>query len=685
MFEGDNLDSHRLKQHSALITVILGGTYVVSAMLLLLLLRQEIELPIFLKILAPVILVIGIAVNLTLSRRFSLVLQKNITIENTLRILTMLLAISIGVALLAQFSLLRLILAFCTLFPCLVLSRTVHPHSWLLIFSILSAGLFLLPGQDSYLQAYDAPTHVFFASSYARDWWGEIEPRWSGGYSKFSYPPLLHQLIAIISFTGIDISIAYTIVLWLFMIFSPIAFYLFARNFTSTQGALFIAFLSILLPSTRMMIFSWGQAAGYTGLILTLFALGWLGRYICTGRWINLLLTIVATATAATTHHNTILFFWPTAFGIVLVAHSRSIHLRVFLRRTLSAIVLSILAIIVAIIPFWLWVSGFEIQTPIPHPSRENIFADIRISHLYFYEIYGFFLLYLPIIIFNVFKKLYITYLLLLCGLLFYLILGLGGTTTLPALIFGYNWNWLTFERFTIWSTVFLLVLSGITFYNSWSLTTRWVSSYIVTYIMIYTTIGGIANVEHYRMTPDALDLDPIVRWLNTEEDCRELYLGFGFNYQFPELSTYTNATTLDGYWYTARTDPLLRQSGVGALNDALYWTNGRSTLEAFLAREEPVPANCILLNDYAPYNADYRDILRSHNWVQVKRIASRVSVWQKATRSGFAYVEQVKPRHSISSFLWGFLPPTFALLTVLLTLRSILSHGNSSDNYLPT
>src|SRR5690349_4816631 len=47
-----------------------------------------------------------------------------------------------------------------------------------------------------FLRAWDAPTHIFIASGYRIGWWDIWETRWFGGYSKASYPPLAHQLLA---------------------------------------------------------------------------------------------------------------------------------------------------------------------------------------------------------------------------------------------------------------------------------------------------------------------------------------------------------------------------------------------------------------------------------------------------------------------------------------------------------
>jgi len=50
-----------------------------------------------------------------------------------------------------------------------------------------------------YRRSFDAYVHLFFADHYRRGWWSLWEPRWYTGFSVTSYPPLVHQVIALLS------------------------------------------------------------------------------------------------------------------------------------------------------------------------------------------------------------------------------------------------------------------------------------------------------------------------------------------------------------------------------------------------------------------------------------------------------------------------------------------------------
>ncbi len=49
---------------------------------------------------------------------------------------------------------------------------------------------------------YDSLIHVFFADHYANSWFEPWNFKWYTGFTSMSYPPLVHQLIALLSFIG---------------------------------------------------------------------------------------------------------------------------------------------------------------------------------------------------------------------------------------------------------------------------------------------------------------------------------------------------------------------------------------------------------------------------------------------------------------------------------------------------
>jgi hypothetical protein len=137
-------------------------------------------------------------------------------------------------------------------------------------------------------------------------------------------------------------------------------------------------------------------------------------------------------------------------------------------------------------------------------------------------------------------------------------------------------------------------------------------------------------------------------------------YLAFGFGFQLPEISTYTNGKTLDGLWHTARRDPFLRNSGVGALGDALFYDNGKDILLSFLSREYPSPANCVLVNETIFDSFKYHRLLEKTGWKIEVYLNDQITLWKNNSVEIVPDDSSAPPKNTlllIEEVLWGILP----------------------------
>jgi uncharacterized membrane protein len=87
-----------------------------------------------------------------------------------------------------------------------------------------------------YRSSYDAATHEFFADHYARSWFGLWEPRWFAGFSVSSYPPLVHQVLALLG-AVLSPDVAFGALLLFTLLALPVAIWSFARLFVSPAAA----------------------------------------------------------------------------------------------------------------------------------------------------------------------------------------------------------------------------------------------------------------------------------------------------------------------------------------------------------------------------------------------------------------------------------------------------------------
>ena len=536
-----------------------------------------------------------------------------------------------------------------------------------IVFAVTVSATFFAPVvvRHEYLRAYDAPTHIFFSSSHLQDWWSLIEPRWYGGYPKASYPPLAHQLVALLAAVDGNLELSYEIVAWLFLSIVPLAVYQFARVFVDQRSALAACIMAVSLPSIRLMVFCWGQMPGFVSLVLLMFSMKAMSEYLETGNKCAAISTICLFTACVVSHHATALYLLPpTALVVVLTKLALGCgRRRTILTRFALAVVSSAMLSALAMPPYWQWLTNFRMQVPIPHPSRENILADPELARPYFFDLYGYVLILVPCIVPLALTKRYL--LPLFIAFVFFMIMGLGGTTALPHFLLGSRWEWLTYERFQIWATVLALPLIGQAVLRIKSKATM----YAFTFVLVLFGLSALAwllDPQYQRMTLTPVSLSAIRDTFAQTPVCQERYLALGFGYQLPDLSTYSNARTLDGLWHSARTDPLLRDSGVGALGDAAYYgDDGWKTLDVFLSRKTPSAANCILINELTPHSQSYRDMVQQHGWILRTTSDGAISLW---TRRGTPVKSQsvASPdRPGPLGVLWGVAPISVLVLAI--------------------
>ncbi|MBE0669649.1 MAG: hypothetical protein IH588_03600 [Anaerolineales bacterium] len=536
----------------------------------------------------------------------------------------------------------------------------------IILISFLFWGIAFLSGAQ--LNSWDGLTHIFFSKGYADNWWSVWDDRWYGGFNKASYPPLAHQLVALLIIITGKIELSYSIILWLFLTIFPLAVYRFSRVFINADGSLIAAFLSIFLPSIRVMTFVFGQFAGFASLTFLLLSIS---SYSIFMRQRSLLAGCVSVGwlgCVVASHTNTFFFLAPLLFVVtgLYLFNVLKISLKQKLVSNLIIISLYLLISAIIILPFWLWFLDYRMQTPIMHPSRWNLLSLVGtgIFRLYFLDMYDYLLLAYLVLAIGLFRDR--SYLLLFFCFSIYFLLGLGGSTDLPNIVFGKDWEWLTYERFSVWASVISLPMIG---YGLQSLQVPSLRFLLKVFVLISVLNAFIwlFNPSINQMTRQRMDLSSVYEVFNSNTQCKNRFLTLGFDYQLPEFSIYTNARTLDGLWHTARTDDFLRQSGMGSLDTALYWGNGENLLREFLARKDLVPARCIFLNETNLLNAmKYRTILIETGWRQEKIDGSLISYWVRSYE--ILAQENSEPKDgslNLQILLWGILPIFNLCLTI--------------------
>ena len=558
-----------------------------------------------------------------------------------------------------------------------------------ILIAFICHGLFILTAR--YRLSYDAYTHMLFADHYANDWFSLWDTRWYTGFEVISYPPLIHQLIAIfIPIIGFDA--AFALILWLVTTLYPLGVYAFSRVFAGKTASSYAAIASAVMLPIYVTAHIFGQLPFLAATFFALFGAAVLARFLRDGGFHNFILAVSITATTMAAHHATLLVqpFLILALTIHQLNQRYALdgglsiqHWKKTLSRLGIFLTFAIPAGIIVIWPFWLWGTHQQLQTPIDHISRHNFLTNSLAPAIFFWPFY------IPIgaVIPFLFYKWHLKFTGLQFAFIILFILGLGGTTPLPSLFFGKSWEWLTYDRFAFWASLILTPFFGILFihFRKWmknritlkpnlaSLRGTLISALTFS-IFTCTAILSWFTPILFPIQPDPIDMQPIVDFLEAEDHYYWRYLTFGFGDQFAYLNLLTTAATLDGSYHTARTLPELRESGIGQI-DTVYWT------------EKGIPSIGSILQVSGKYGVRWGFVnlrlfvpeLKKNGWTFVKYLKNGIQVWENPD---FTFQpSRPPPVDPFKSFSWGIFP-ILSLITTL-ALGTVVIWRDRGENII--
>lgn len=406
------------------------------------------------------------------------------------------------------------------------------------------------------LPAYDAYTYIGFAEHYAKNWFTTLIPSQAHGLQIASYPPLLFQVMALLSFIPLlELNHIYIILASLGSSSISISLYYLLDTFFGHQKKIshwvipFIAFSPGLIKSTLLygqMTFLFGMTFGFTASALFYKTIKGQKN---TGAFIIVLLALTSFI-----HH-----FSLVITGLILIIISLT-----NLRDTINSLdYLASIAIISATIIFLSLSTmikeilfGFS-QGTIPHNSRTPL-ESTRIFNQYITSTYGVSIAGIWLIIKNKFSPLSVK---LITSI--FLILGLGLVTAAPKILFGSFANILVYTRFSIVAALLLSGLIGV--YITEKTPTKLVLSKIsVKHILmsIFMLLGILnmlwANSIHLGGytgydTHNPNQTATAIQFLNEEASSDYLYVTHRHMQPVDEIRMNTEIPTLDTGYYPGR------------------------------------------------------------------------------------------------------------------------------------
>jgi hypothetical protein len=524
----------------------------------------------------------------------------------------------------------------------------------------LLCGLWFASIAQLFRHSWDAYTHLFFADHYLRGWFRLYEERWFTGFSVASYPPLAHQTLAV----AVRVAGSPERGLQLLLIAIHVLFVLgvqrWVYTFRSTEEAFCAALLALILPSFYLGLHTFGQVPFLFSVTLCLHAVAETKRYLDGGNGIlRALCTIVA---AVCSHHITaVMLLVPLVLFLVWHLHVEEKMSRILRSRLLKLSSISLALSLLALWALLLWVkTEAVVQVEIPHPSRDNFFDSSHAREVLLWPMYGIFLVLFPIGYYWAVQVRHALPLALFS--LFLLLMSLGGTTPLPALFFGAQSRWMTYDRFQIFATLLLLPLLSPNLVALWHTLYREPTSRLKRFgvgaffsLLIVISIPGIfyaASISLLRKSqPQEIDLQPLANFLTSAGHSQWRYLTFGFGERLSKLSYLSNAATIDGQYYTARTLPELTESGIGLID----WSFEHPAIDIFLARPERYHLRWLF---FAPDKAEqYAEQLAGH-WRRIARLSNSVLVMEPLKTIPELPTARPAPKGlDLPALTWGIIP----------------------------
>jgi len=503
---------------------------------------------------------------------------------------------------------------------------------------------------------------MFFADHYQKNWFDTWESRWYLGFNVASYPPLAHQTLALVGF-AFGLESAYVIITLLFMVLLPIATFRFAKVFISEEAAGYASLASVFFPGILYSVYVWGQFTTLFSLVITLFTVPSFYGYIRSGGLLRFAELIFLFEAALASHHFTGLIFAPllllATFAVILVRKETSI--KIGLQRFLLFMLVGLLLSSVVLYP--VLISAVGQNANIPHATTLNYFENLDLLQLFFTNMYGPFLIFIPLTAVAIHYRRDLLPLFILC--LFLLILGLGGTTPLPQVIFGQSWLGLTYERFNLFAILVFAPLFGsvCTYLRRKKFGKTFLAVFLIVCILFSS---GAASYSFVRPRQQEVPVTSLVDFLNRENHWRWRYLTLGFeSSDFGKLSMYSNATTIDGWYHRGRDIPELANSSVDYLSGAKFAKDGMTVLKSILENSSKYHLRFVFCND-----AYYEFLLNETGFSLFDVKYEQVTVWAKYDSTPLEISEIVNTSHAptLLAISWGIVPMAW-LIGLLLTV----------------
>lgn len=522
----------------------------------------------------------------------------------------------------------------------------------------------------SWERSADGWIHLFFSEHWYLRWFDHWEPRWSMGFSMFSYPPLAHQCVALLRFVLNPIAAGITL-MTLTLITLASGLYRYGRLWFS-KNICQIATL-LLLSSSPLAI-----AVHTFGQLPNLLALGFLLHGLaCSRHWLtqnkSLTLTLSLCLCAIFTS------LYASVFGLLLLG----IPVLWLYRREHNFVkrvgVLSLWGVglsIVALSPFlyFRWYLAAVEAAPVYHSSQGNVLAFKAFNWYMFYGQYASLLVLWPCFFWVRSSVLNTFWRTQSIAIVIMLVLSTGSATGFVPWILGPVFTHLNLDRFGQWASFILLLPLGYIMRVQWLKPSSrpwhqiWISAGLGVHLLAF---AYSASTPWRKPLPQMLPLHNVQRFLDEHSDYRYLTLGLRRANQ-AKLSTLSHAQNIDGNFPFGRHFAPLDASGIATLDMARHYRKtGIKTLSTILQNAPRYHLKYVIVKD-----SRYARLLYDHGFKPIQK-EKPLTIWENAEIRAInaeSTLQHSAPESPLTLFLLTFLwsiGPLLSLITALFFSRS--------------
>lgn len=432
---------------------------------------------------------------------------------------------------------------------------------------VLAAGIFVsylvlhIVFQRHELLAYDMYAYASFAEHYSEYWFHTIIPGQAHGLEIVSYPPLLFQFMALLSFIPLlDITAIYIFLMSIGVTAFSFSFYRLLNQLLDLEEKHRRWIVPLVAFSPGLLKFSLvhGQLPLVIGLVFGFLSASSFYR-VLKGEDARVMLAVTLALTAYI-HHFSLLI------AVILVAVIALMNLQEFFRsfeQLLTPILVSAGVAFVGLYPMIIETLFGISQGVIFHGSR-NAMRHIELFHQYLTSTYSVAILGL-LLVFRQDERLHQVNLLALV----FMTIGLGTLTPTAEILFGGMADFIVYDRFSLVSSLFLTGLIG--FYLASSeleigkidLSRAAAAAFIL--VSLATLIW--ANSLHLDSYTGYGDFDAertntAIEYLNENASDEYLYMTIDHGLPVGEIRRNTDVPTLDTGYYQGRKHGLLPNRG---------------------------------------------------------------------------------------------------------------------------